>query len=205
MKNIFVILISILLIISCNKDEIEVTKEDTPQYNESNSATLTWEEMPEELKNAPQLDTSLLKSSSYAYSVGPWGGTGGSSFSYAPPANSKIYAMAIRAGSRIDRIVVWYKLSDNTIYVGLDRGGDGGNYYLQYFADKEYIRSISGRSGSRLDKIAIVTDQKSFTYGGSGGTPFSVGTLPSNYQILGFYGRSGSEIDQIGFFVYTRN
>lgn len=208
MKKSFFILVAAVLLFGCQKKEI--VGPALPHYDETNTEALTWDQLPDELKNAKPLpkDLSDPKLSSYSYSVGPWGGSGGYYFSCLPANNNQIYAMAIQAGSRIDRMVVWYKIN-NTVYVGMDEGGTGGTYYLQYFTDDEYINRVSGRYGTAYNRITIhqlsfTTNYKTFTYGGNTGTAFSISTLPSDYQILGFYGRSGDEIDQIGFYVYTR-
>jgi hypothetical protein len=100
----------------------------------------------------------------------------------------------------IDRIVVWYRRSDGTIY---SSARPGGVYHVQYFASDEYIYYIAGRSGSAVTLLSVYTNKKSFTYGGDGGNPFYA-QVPSGYQHLGFWGKSSNRIDQIGFYVFQR-
>jgi hypothetical protein len=119
-----------------------------------------------------------------------------------PPSYSRIYAMAIRSGTLIDRLVVWYQRSDGTIYSS-GAGGSGGVYHLHLFASDEYIYYISGRSGLAVTRLSVYTNKKSFTYGGTRGNPFYA-QVPSGYQHLGFWGRSSTRVDQIGFYVYKR-
>lgn len=201
-KTLLIVLSSIIIFVSCSKNNEFNDEQKLPTYNESNSTVSDWSDLPTELKNASALPSASLKSAVYSYTVGPWGGTGGIPFDIKPNTDATIYAIAIQSGNRIERIVVWYKLN-GTIYIGLDKGGSAGIYYVQYFSDDEYIRRISGRSGSRVDRLSFETNRKTFTYGGTGGNPFEIATLPTNQQVLGFYGRSGNAIDKIGFYVYT--
>lgn len=212
--NLFVLLLLSFLLFSCRKDKPEVAKPkdelNLPRFDATNSTALTWDQLPAELKNATEIkgtdDNKNARVSGalyYSNKIGPWGGWGGSSFSVLPPSATRIYAMAISAANVIDRIVIWYVAPNGTIYVGADRGGNGGTYNVQYFSPDEYISGIEGRSGGLLDQLTIYTNRKVFAYGGSGGTPFYA-QIPVGYQVLGFWGRSGWYIDQIGFYVYTR-
>ena len=184
---------------------------ELPGFSEKDSKPVSWEQLPSELKNAIPLKT--LKEgrdgqlgatlwSTYSYSMGPWGGWGGSSFSIYPPNGSRIYAMGISSGSLVDRLVIWYQRPDGTIYVGGDRGGSGGYFNVQFFSYDERITAIGGRTGGLVDRLTVYTNKKWFSYGGNGGAPFYA-AVPAGYQILGFYGGSGVYIDRIGFWVYT--
>jgi hypothetical protein len=64
----------------------------------------------------------------------------------------------------------------------------------------QYITQIEYRSGDRVDSITFVTNTgaKSPHFGGGGGV-YTLETFPDGYRIIGFYGRSGSRVDQIGF------
>ncbi len=210
MKNLSLIFTIALFTIlcSCEKQEVLV-KESLPQYDETNSEQFKWEELPEELKNAHPLDyhseEQISAQSKARFAIGPWGGNGGSYFSFAPSTTSdlRIYAIAMRADRRVDRLVVWYiSPSTGTIYKSIEKGGNGGTYYLNFFSSDEVIISAEGRSGSRLDYLKFFTNKKTFGYGGNGGRYF-LANIPSSYHINGFFGRSASEIDQIGFF-YTQ-
>ena len=206
------LLLGIVILNACSQRDKETPAPQTakvPHFDETNSVTYTWDKLPAELRNASPIVSEKSSAnareavSNYSYSIGPWGGGGGGYFNILPPSGSRIYAMAIRSGSYVDRLTVWYIRSDGSIYVGGDVGGNGGSYYLQFFSGNEYIYSVAGRSGKHLDRLIIYTNYKSFGYGGNGGSVFNAG-VPAGYQFLGFWGRSGSLVDQIGFYVYTR-
>lgn len=200
-----------LFLFSCQKEiptptkstnAIQIDKDDFT-FSENNSRTITWNQLPENLKNAENLEApSTLPRASYILTVGPWGGGGGTPFYIYPTASTdKIYAIAVRSGMYVDALTVWYRRANGTIY-SYSKGGSGGSFYIQYFAGDEYIRAMGGRSGLYLDRLSIYTNKKSFSYGGNGGAAFYV-SAPSNGQILGFPGRSGRFIDQIGGYVYS--
>jgi hypothetical protein len=178
-----------------------------PHYDEKNSALVTWDQLPEELKNAipitqdssTSLSNARVQGSSYAFKYGPFGGNGGSPFSIFPPDGSRIYAMAIRSSGVIHGIVIWYQKGATIYRVGV--GGTGGRYYQQFFTPTERIVRVSGRSGWVVDRLSVRTNFKTFTYGGTGGNAF-VAEVPPGYQILGFWGRAGIYLDQIGFYAY---
>lgn len=215
MKKLNVLLFVVLtcVIFSCKKKVEDVTPADnskqsteTPHYDESNSSKVAWEDLPAELKNAKPIDTSSnarLEYAYYSYQLGPWGGGGGGGYSIYPPNGSRIYAIAVRSGSLVDAITIWYVTPQGTIYYGGSAGGGGGGYYVQYFSADEYIYAINGRSGKYVDRLSFFTNRKSFTYGGNGGSPFYA-SVGAGYQILGFFGGAGGYVDRIGFWVYTR-
>ena len=206
MKKIALVLLSIVFLLSCEKENVQVPEQGSslPHYDASNTVPVSWDELPDELKNAAVEMSDNLKASTYKYAVGPWGGSGGGAFAHRPSRGSKIHAIAIRSGRCIDNLKVWYKKSDGTIYIGVDAGGNGGKYHVNYFSGDEYIKKINGRDGRHIDKLSIYTNKKSFSYGGNGGSPFTVSASSSD-QILGFYGRSGRLLDRVGFYVYSRN
>jgi hypothetical protein len=202
-----------VFICACNKkDDIQPMSQQpaspavgTNSFTEKNSKTITWDQLPENLKNAEMLSSTSGEASkiaaSYLTSVGPWGGGGGGSYSIYPTASTdKIYAIAISSGTLVDALSVWYVRTNGTIYAKMV-GGTGGAFYFQPFASTEHILAIGGRSGVYLDRLSIYTNYKSFSYGGNGGGAFYAGAGAS--QILGFYGGSGSYIDRIGAYVYS--
>jgi hypothetical protein len=143
--NVFAVMFISFFISSCNKHSDDIVKpQNSPKvqgqnlahFDESNSPKVTWDELPAKLKNAIPLKTTEKSknasasnnlSSSFSVTsspfilhsiIGPWGGSGGSLFESYPPDGSSIYAMAIRSGGYVDRLTVWYKAVDGTIYVG---------------------------------------------------------------------------------------
>ena len=134
-----------------------------------------------------------------------WGGNGG----HATALNTTVWgklrpqlvAIQLRSGSRIDQLLLTYKdkLGRETKEVyGGDNGKPGGNLGQPlFFQEGERINNISGRSGSRLDNIDIMTNfNNHVTGGGKGGGPFNM-TIPQGEYVIGFNIRSGNEVDQI--------
>lgn len=220
--NAIIVFLLVCFIYSCKEKEqvtptvssadLSAQTAKVPHFDEKNSITYNWDKLPAELRNAIPIVSGKSNANAreagsnysyYSYYIGPWGGSGGGYFDMLPPSGSRIYAIAMQAGSLVDRLIVWYIGSNGSIYVGGDVGGNGGAYYLQYFSGDEYISSVGGRSGAYLDRLTIITNYKSFSYGGNGGAEFFKSALPG-YQILGFWGHSGAYIDQIGCNVYTR-
>jgi hypothetical protein len=211
----FILMITMtVFIFSCNKkesiqpvEEKSVAVAQSSSFNEKNSNAISWNQLPEKLKNAEIYNADHSSGTvgkvdaSYLTSVGPWGGRGGNPYAIYPLASTdKIYAIAIRSGSFVDGITVWYIRTNGSIYASV-AGGTGGIFYLQLFGANEYITAIAGRSGTYLDRLTIYTNSKNFSYGGNGGNAFYAGAGTS--QILGLYGSAGKYIDKIGAFVYT--
>lgn len=210
----FKLLATIMLFVlatSCQKDDVlndtsidilEAAKK-LPHYNDSNSELIAWENFPDELKNAEQIGGNQTQNKAYSYADGPYGGGGGSAFNFNPSTTDRIHSIAMNTGRVVDKIIVYYIKPDGSIYTGLNQGGNGGSYYIQFFQTNEYIKNVSGKSGSKLDRLTIITNKKSFTYGGNGGSSFNISIPPSGFHVLGFFGRSGSKIDNIGFYIHT--
>jgi|SRR3954465_878009 len=210
------VMVSIVLF-SCKKEMIQPMNEQTAttvdakqdaQFNESNSTKFTWDQLPENLKNAEMLtpETSSGKANktaaSYLTPIGPWGGGGGNYFAIYPASSTdKIYAIGVRSKNVVDGISIWYIRTDGTIYSYVV-GGTGGEFYLQPFSPTERITAIGGRSATYLDRITIYTTVKSFSYGGNGGGTFYSG-YQSQGQILGFFGGAKTYVDRIGAYVYS--
>ena len=184
-------------------------------FTEKNSKKITWDQLPAELRNATRVETAKAEPQkggvsaqasavNYLYSVGPWGGVGGGQYYIWPTRGySRIYAIAVRSGSYVDAITVWYLDANGQLYA-YGAGGSGGGYYISYFSADEYIYAAGGRSGNYLDHLYIWTNKKSLSFGGYGGSYFQYVTPSSYYQILGFFGSSGSYIDRMGFYIYSK-
>jgi hypothetical protein len=194
--------------------DLSATKRNVPEFSEKNSQTVTWAQLPSQLRNATRVElpkgqpqkgqaNALASAVSYYYSVGPWGGVGGGSYSIWPTRGGRIYAIAVRSGAYVNAITVWYLDANGQLYA-YGAGGTGGGYYISYFSADEYIWAAGGRSGNYLDHLYIWTNKKSLSYGGNGGSYFQYVTPSSYYQILGFFGGSGVYIDRIGFYIYSR-
>jgi jacalin-like lectin domain-containing protein len=135
--------------------------------------------------------------------VGPFGGGGGTAFQDPGPVPdlSRITRITVRSGTLIDSIATTYLLPDGSSQT-FSHGGTGGTATDIHFNPGEQIIAVVGRSGDLLDNIAFLTEDPQGVrrthgpYGGTGGTQFIV-----NQDVNGFFGRSGTLIDQIGFFV----
>ncbi|MDQ4087504.1 MAG: hypothetical protein M3177_05790 [Pseudomonadota bacterium] len=135
--------------------------------------------------------------------AGPFGGGGGNSFQDPGPVPDlgRITRIAIRSGTLVEGIATTYVLPDGSTET-FSHGGGGGIEHVIEFAPGEQIVSVEGRSGTFLDSISFHTidwqkvHRVHGPFGGTGGSPFAV-----QRKVYGFFGRSGSFIDQLGFFV----
>ncbi|MFZ6863077.1 jacalin-like lectin [Undibacterium sp. Ji67W] len=131
------------------------------------------------------------------------GGDGGSPFDDLAVSGylvGKIKQIKVRSGGRVDRIETTYDGIQGSP-VTYAHGGDGGDDHPPFVLnDNEYITQISGRSGSRLDQIKFTLNsgRESISYGGDGGSPFTLKLDGSVVKAL--YGRSGSEVDALGVY-----
>ena len=108
----------------------------------------------------------------------------------------------VRHGRLIDGIELLYKTADGK-EEGLGwHGGDGGEEEETFRLEEgEYIVGLSGKAGTYIESLTIVTNnRKSKTYGGDGGDDAFDLRCPDG-EVGGFCGRSGSGLDQIGFFI----
>ena len=190
-----------------NEQTAAATTQDV-QFNEKNTSTITWDQLPENLKNAEMINAETgtgktnRTAASYLTSVGPWGGGGGNSFSIYPLSSSdKIYAIGIRSKDFVDALSVWYIRTNGTIYA-YNVGGTGGDFHLQAFGPTERITAIAGRSATYLDRLTVYTTAKTFSYGGNGGGTFYSGTQQGG-QILGFFGGAKVYVDRVGAYFYS--
>ncbi|MEA3052573.1 MAG: hypothetical protein QOG72_1476 [Sphingomonadales bacterium] len=134
--------------------------------------------------------------------AGPFGGGGGAPFQDPGPIPelSRILTVSVRHGTYVDAIAATYLLPDGSQQT-FSHGGGGGTEEVIHFNPGERIIAVVGRSGDLLDNIAFLTEDPRGVrrthgpYGGPGGAQFIV-----NADVNGFFGRSGSLIDAIGFF-----
>jgi hypothetical protein len=88
----------------------------------------------------------------------------------------------------------------------IEAGGTEGKWSHIYLDNDEYIIRVTGRSGTLIDQITFYTNKrrKLGPYGGNGGTPFSI-QVPRNSRVVGFRGKYGNAINQIGLVYITKN
>ncbi|MFI7499198.1 jacalin-like lectin [Streptomyces sp. NPDC049687] len=119
------------------------------------------------------------------------------------PAAARATTLALRSGSRVDRMSV--TLTDGTT---LAHGGTGGTASSLTLASGEYATAAQLCRGVKDGRTRIFYARFTTNLGRTlaGGTTTSdcvTRTAPSGWQIAGFHGRSGEEVDKIGL-VYTR-
>ena len=134
------------------------------------------------------------------------GGAGGADFRDTPPDGSHLRKVAIRHGWGVDAIQVTYKRlngSDQT----LNRHGGGGGDLSQFELNQgEYLTKIEGKQGSFIGSLTFYTNtgKKYGPYGTAqgqwSGDSFTI-TAPSDHEIIGFYGKSGTHVNSIGILV----
>ncbi|MGF7140195.1 jacalin-like lectin [Roseimarinus sediminis] len=129
-----------------------------------------------------------------------FGGPHGTSYNDANniPANPVVGIVGIRTGSRVDQINIM--LSNGTWFT---HGGYGGDYHYLSLASGEYLKSVKLCSGQKDGHTRIFytkfTTSNGRTLAGGSTTDSSVTyTAPDGWQIVGFHGRSGDEIDKMG-------
>jgi hypothetical protein len=87
----------------------------------------------------------------------------------------------------------------------LSHGGNGGTEKSLVLNTGEYINSVNMCSGkkdgkTRIFYIELKTNQnRTISVGSKTSNVFNY-IVPTGYQITGFFGRSATEVDQLGFF-----
>lgn len=128
------------------------------------------------------------------------GGDGGYSYNDVAvlPAEPAVQAVSLRSGSRVDRI----ELTLGRGYV-LSHGGAGGSAQTLTMGTGEYLASMEVCTGIHNDRtrvfyLALHTNQGHSLSGGSSTSSCATYAAPSGYQIVGFHGRAGDELDKVG-------
>ncbi len=119
------------------------------------------------------------------------------------PAGARATTVALRIGARVDRVGL--TLADGT---ALSHGGTGGSPVSLTLGPGEYLVSASlceGQYGghSRVFSARFTTNLGRTLAGGTSTSDCVTRTAPAGWQIAGFHGRSGDEVDKLGF-IYTR-
>ncbi|MFJ2238254.1 jacalin-like lectin [Streptomyces sp. NPDC087859] len=119
------------------------------------------------------------------------------------PAGARATTVALRAGSRVDQVSL--TLANGTT---LTHGGTGGTASSLTLGSGEYVTTAYLCQGQKDDHTRIFYAKFTTNLGRTlaGGTTTSdcvTRTAPSGWQIAGFHGRTGDEVDKVGF-VYTQ-
>jgi hypothetical protein len=118
------------------------------------------------------------------------------------PAAARATKISLRSGSRVDQIGV--TLANGTT---LTHGGTGGTAYSLTLGSSEYVTSATLCEGvysshTRIFYAKFTTNLGNTLAGGTTTSDCVTRTAPSGWQIAGFHGRGGDEVDKIGF-IYT--
>ncbi|WP_433360332.1 jacalin-like lectin [Actinoplanes sp. CA-142083] len=121
----------------------------------------------------------------------------------AVPAAARASVISVRAGSRVDQVGL--TLSTGTV---LAHGGTGGTAKSLTLGSNEYVTAVRLCRGKYSNTTRIFYAQFTTSTGNTlaGGTTTSdcvTRTAPSGWQVAGFHGRAGDEVDKLGV-IYTR-
>jgi hypothetical protein len=153
------------------------------------------------------LSDHIPVSAQFQYTLAPglklsdqFGGPHGTSYNDVNllPAAPAVHSIGIRTGSRVDGVNL--TLSNGTTFV---HGGTGGSPQTLNLASGEYVTKVDMNSGekdghTRVFWIAFTTNLGRVLTGGSATGTSASYTAPSGWQIVGFHGRSGDELDKMG-------
>jgi hypothetical protein len=116
--------------------------------------------------------------------------------------NAQAASISMRAAARVDQLGLTLRSGAT-----LSHGGTGGSAKSLALGSGEYVTSATLCQGSYNNHTRIFSAKFTTNLGKtlSGGTTTSdcvTRTAPAGWQIAGFHGRSGDEVDKIGF-IYT--
>lgn len=114
------------------------------------------------------------------------------------PATVSPRTLTLRGGSRLDAVSLTHDGGTT-----LSHGGTGGTASSLTLASGEHLKSVKLTQGqkdgrSRIFSAAFTTDKGRTLSSGTATSDTKTFTAPSGWQIVGFTGRSGSEIDKLG-------
>ncbi|KAK5661337.1 hypothetical protein OQA88_11232 [Cercophora sp. LCS_1] len=134
---------------------------------------------------------------------GFWGGPHGNWFSDVPAlaglSEPKVSVISLRGGSRLDSVGL--TLVDGTKF---NHGGSGGSLVSLTLAASEFLTGAELCQGQRSGQtrnffIRAVTSTGRSIQAGTRTTECATFTAPSGWQIVGFMGQDGDEVDQLAF------
>jgi hypothetical protein len=119
------------------------------------------------------------------------------------PAAGRAVVLSMRAGSRVDQVGI--TLSSGT---ALAHGGTGGAAKSLTLGGGEYVTAVKLCEGkynntTRVFYAEFTTSTGNTLAGGTTTSDCVTRTAPSGWQVAGFQGRSGDEVDKLGF-IYTK-
>jgi endonuclease/exonuclease/phosphatase family metal-dependent hydrolase len=119
------------------------------------------------------------------------------------PANPVVSSIGMRSGSRVDQVNL--TLSNGTTFT---HGGTGGTAESLILYPGEYVTSVTMddaqyHGDTRVFYASFVTNRGRTLSGGATTSTTVTYTAPAGWQIVGFHGRSGDELDKAGV-IYAR-
>ncbi|WP_406163119.1 jacalin-like lectin [Streptomyces canus] len=119
------------------------------------------------------------------------------------PAGARATTVALRAGSRIDQLSL--TLANGAT---LTHGGTGGTVSSLTLGSGEYVTTANlcqaEKDGhTRIFYARFTTNLGRTLTGGTTTSDCVTRTAPTGWQIAGFHGRGGEEVDKVGF-IYTQ-
>ncbi|MFF0078605.1 jacalin-like lectin [Streptomyces canus] len=119
------------------------------------------------------------------------------------PAGARATTVALRSGSRIDQLSL--TLANGTT---LTHGGTGGTASSLTLGSGEYVTTANlcqaEKDGhTRIFYARFTTNLGRTLTGGTTTSDCVTRTAPTGWQIAGFHGRGGDEVDKVGF-IYTQ-
>ncbi|MFC4498174.1 MULTISPECIES: jacalin-like lectin [Streptomyces] len=129
-----------------------------------------------------------------------FGGPHGTAFNDADdlPATPAPRTLTLRGSSRLDAVTLTHDGGRT-----LTHGGTGGTAASLTLAAAEHLTSVKLTQGqrdgqTRIFSAAFTTDKGRTLAAGTATTDATTFTAPSGWQIVGFTGRSGDEVDKLG-------
>ncbi|MFD4600253.1 jacalin-like lectin [Streptomyces sp. NPDC058464] len=118
-------------------------------------------------------------------------------------AGARATTISLRTGSRVDQVGI--TLADGTT---LTHGGTGGTASSLTLGSSEYVTTAylcesKYNNTTRIFYAKFTTNLGRTLAGGTTTSDCVTRTAPSGWQIAGFHGRSGDELDKVGF-IYTK-
>ncbi|MFJ9565856.1 jacalin-like lectin [Streptomyces fuscichromogenes] len=118
-------------------------------------------------------------------------------------AGARATSISLRSGSRVDQVGI--TLNDGTT---LTHGGTGGTASSLTLGSSEYVTTAYLCEGvkdghTRIFYAKFTTNLGNTLAGGTTTSDCVTRTAPSGWQIAGFHGRAGDELDKVGF-IYTK-
>ncbi|MFJ8464565.1 jacalin-like lectin [Streptomyces swartbergensis] len=129
-----------------------------------------------------------------------FGGPHGTAFNDADdlPANPAPRTLTLRGANRLDAVSLAHDGGTT-----LTHGGTGGTATSLTLAPGEHLTSVQLTQGqkdgrTRIFSASFTTDRNRTVSAGTAGSAAKTFTAPSGWQIVGFTGRAGGEIDKLG-------